>query len=78
MSQLDTALTGVPLTLNFDLEFFRSNFILGLNGPIVMERKGCESIGCPVVKDNHYVTSRQRKLLGTGVTQDVGVSVDSF
>ena len=33
-----------------------------------MEQKEWESIGCPDVKDNHYVTSRQRKLLGTGVT----------
>ena len=68
MSQLDTALTGVPLTLTFDLEFSGSNCISGMGGPIVMERKGWESIGCPDVKDNHYVTLRQRKLLGTGVT----------
>ena len=68
MSQLDTALTGVPLTLNFDPDFFRSNCILELGAPIVLERKGWESIGCPDIKDNHYVTSRQRKLLGTGVT----------
>ena len=31
-------------------------------GPIVMEQKERESIGCPDVKDNHYVTSRQRVL----------------
>ena len=68
MSQQDTVLTGVLLTFAFDLEFSRSNCILGMGGPIVMEWKGWESIGCPDVKDNHYVTSRQRKLLGTGVT----------
>ena len=65
MSQLDTALTGVPLTLTFDLEFSRSNCISGMGGQIVKE---WESIGCPDVKDNHYVTPRQRKLLRTGVT----------
>ena len=68
MSQQDTVFTGVLLTFAFDLEFSRSNCILGMGGPIVMEWKGWESIGCPDVKDNHYVTSRQRKLLGTGVT----------
>ena len=68
MSQQDTALTGVPFTLTFDLEFSRSNCISGMWGPIVMEQKGWESIGRPDVKDNHYVTLRQRKLLGTGVT----------
>ena len=52
MSQLDTALTGVPLILTFDLEFSRSNCISRMGGPIVMERKGRESIGCPDVK--HY------------------------
>ena len=40
----------------------------GMGGPIVMEQKGQESIGCPDVKHNHYVTLRQRILLGTGVT----------
>ena len=50
MCQLDTALTGVPLTLTFDLEFSRSNCISGMGGPIAMERKGRESIGCPDVK----------------------------
>ena len=80
MSQLDAMLARVPLTLTFDLdlEFLWSNCISGMGGLIVMERKGWESIGCPDVKDNHYVTSRQRKLLGTRVTLDVGVSVDSF
>ena len=39
-----------------------------MGDPIVMERKGLESSGCPDVKDNHYVTSMQRKLLGVGVT----------
>ena len=48
-----------------------------MGDPIVMEWKGRESIGCPDVKHNHYVTSKQRILLGTGVTEDVGVSVDS-
>ena len=70
MSQLDVVLTRVhlTLTLTFALEFLRSNCISGMGGPIVMERKGRKSIGCPDVKDNHYVTLRQRKLLGTGVT----------
>ena len=27
-----------------------------MGGPIVMERKERESIGCPDVKHNHYVT----------------------
>ena len=66
MSQQDAALTGVFFIFAF--EFSRSNCISGMGGPIVMERKGWESIGCPDVKDNHYVTSRQRKLLGTKVT----------
>ena len=68
MSRLDTALAVVPMTLTFDLEFWRSNCISGMGGPIVMERKGRESIGCPHVKHKHYLTSRQRILLGTGVT----------
>ena len=68
MSQLDVMLTRVPLTLTFDLEFLRSDCISRMGGPIVMERNGRESIGRPDVKDNHYVTLRQRKLLGTGVT----------
>ena len=38
-----------------------------MGGPIVMERKGSESIGYPDVKDNHHMTSRQKKLLGNGV-----------
>ena len=51
MSQLDVTLTRVPwpLTLTFDLEFSRSNCISGMGDPIVMERKGWESIGCPDV-----------------------------
>ena len=65
MSQQDAALTGLLLTFVFDLECSRSNCISEMGGPILMERKGWESIGCPDVKDNHYVTSRQRKLLGT-------------
>ena len=52
ISQLDATLTRVPLTLTFDLEFSRSNYILGMGGPIVMEWKGWESIGCADVK--HY------------------------
>ena len=47
-------LTRVPLTLTltwtFDLEFSRSNCISGRGGPIAMERKGRELIGCPDVK----------------------------
>ena len=50
MSRLDATLTWVPLTLTFDLEFSRSNCISGMGGPIVTERKGRESIGCPEVK----------------------------
>ena len=68
MSQLNAALTGVPLTLTFDLEFSRSNCIPEMGGLIVMERKGRESIGCPDVKYNHHVTLSQRILLKTGVT----------
>ena len=56
------------LTLTFDLEFSRSNCILGMGGLIVMEWKGWESIACPDVKHNHYVTPRQRILLPNGVT----------
>ena len=48
MSQLDAALTGVPLTLTFD--FSRLDCISGMGGPLVMERKERESIGCPDVK----------------------------
>ena len=68
MSQLDAALTGLPLALTFDLAFSRSNCISGTAGPIVMEREGRESIGRPDVKHSHYVTSRQKILLGSGVT----------
>ena len=54
MSQLDAMLTRVPLTLtfdlDFDLEFLRSNCISGMGGPIVIERRGWELIGCPDVK----------------------------
>ena len=50
MSQLDAMLARVHLTLTFDLEFLRSNCISGMRGPIVMERKGRESIWCPDVK----------------------------
>ena len=38
MSQLDAALTGVPLTMTFDIEFSRSICISGMGGPIVMQR----------------------------------------
>ena len=54
------------LTFTFDLEFSRSNCISGMGGPIVIEWKGQESIGCPDVKHNHYVTPRRRILLPTG------------
>ena len=50
MSQLDAVLTGVHLNLTFDLDFSRSSCISRMGGPIVMERKGQESIGCPGVK----------------------------
>ena len=43
-------------------------YVTGMGGLIVMERKGLELIGCPDVKHNHYVTSRQKILSGTGVT----------
>ena len=68
MSQLDATLTRVPLTLTltFDLENSRSNCMSGMGGSIVMERKGQESLGCPDVKHNHYVTPRQSILLPTG------------
>ena len=46
MSQLDAALTGVPLTLNSQDQIVSR----GMGGSIVMERKGRESIGCPDVK----------------------------
>ena len=39
-----------PLTLTFDFKFSRSNCISGMGGPIVMEWKGRESMGCPDVK----------------------------
>ena len=68
MSQEDVTLTTVPLTLSFDLEFSRTNCISEMGGQIVMERKGLVLIGCPDVKHNHYVTLRQKILLGTGVT----------
>ena len=35
MSHVDAALTGVPLTLIFDLEFSRSDYIWGMGGPII-------------------------------------------
>ena len=63
---MDAMLFRVLLTLTFDLEFSTSNCISGIGGLIVMEIKGRESIGCLDVKHNHYVTLRQRILLGTG------------
>ena len=48
-----------------------------MGGPINIERKGQESIGCHDVKHNRYVTSRQSILLGTGATYGVNVSIDS-
>ena len=77
MSHLDATLTRVPLTLTFDLEFSRSICILGIGRPNVMKRKRRDSIGCPDLKHNHYVNSRQRILLATRMIKDVGVSVDS-
>ena len=54
MSKLDATLARLPLTLTFDLDLwpwiFRSNCISGMGGPIVMERKGRDWIGCPDVK----------------------------
>ena len=47
-----------------------------MGGPSVTDRKGRESMGCPDVKHNHHVTSRQRILLATGVSKAVGISVD--
>ena len=51
----------------FDLEC-QGQIVSGMGGPIVIDRKGQEPIACPDVKHNHYVTSRQRMLLRTGVT----------
>ena len=50
MSQLDATLTVVPLTLTFDFEILRWNCISGMAGPVVMERKQRDSIGCLDVK----------------------------
>ena len=69
MSQLDAERTGIRLTFTtFKLEFAWSNCIWGMGDPIVMERKGRQLIGCPDVKHNHYVTLKQRILLGTRVS----------
>ena len=46
MSQLDAALTGIPLTLNFQGQIVSQEW----DGPIVMEQKERESIGCPDAK----------------------------
>ena len=45
-------------TFTFDLEFSRSNCISGLGGPIVMERKGRESMGYPDVKHKGNESTR--------------------
>ena len=68
MSQLDATLTRVPwpLTFTYDHENSRSNCISGMEGSIVIERKGQESLGCPDVKHNQCVTPRQRILLPMG------------
>ena len=58
MGQLDATLTRVPFTLTFDLEFSRSNYISEMGGPIVVERKGCESISCPDVKHKENESAR--------------------
>ena len=54
MSQLDATLTKVPLTLTFALDIwpwiFKVKLYFGNGRPIVMERKGRETIGCPNVK----------------------------
>ena len=53
----------------FDLEFwpwiFKVKLYLRNGRPNCHETKG---IACPDVKHNHYVTSRRRTLLGTGVS----------
>ena len=41
----------LTLTLNFQVQIWKC-FISGMGGPIDMERKGCESIGCYT----HFVT----------------------
>ena len=65
MSQLDAVLTGVPLALNFDLEFSRSNCILGMRSPIVMEWKGQDRM--PWYETQQLCDfEAERILLGTG------------
>ena len=39
-----------------------------MGGLIVMERKGQESLGCPAVKHNHYVTPDAEDIVTDGVT----------
>ena len=39
-----------------------------MGGPIVMEWKGQESIACPDVKHNHYVTHEAEDNVTDGVT----------
>ena len=48
---------------------FKVKLYLGIGGPIVMEWKEQESIACPDVKHDLYVTPRQRILLPTGWLQ---------
>ena len=58
--------TGAYLTLTVDLQGQIISREWEARSP--WDTKGWESIGCPDVKHSHYVTSRQRILLGTGVT----------
>ena len=64
MSQLDAALTDVPLNFTFDLEFSRLNCISGMGGLSDMEQKEQKSIGY----NTSCVTSGRRVLLGAGAT----------
>ena len=54
MSHLNATLIKVPVTSTSNLELwpwiFKVKLYLGNGSPIVMERKGRESIGCPDVK----------------------------
>ena len=71
MSQLDTALTGVPLNFTFYLELSRSNCISWIGGPIVMERR----IGCPYgfrLPDLVHILS---SLLIMNITEMIGISL---
>ena len=59
-----TCITMYCVTINESEK--RKKSISGMGGSIVMERKRQESLGCPDVKHNHYVTPRQRIFLPTG------------